>query len=429
MKPELSELRCDQGIKVTVPDLIHFVWIGDSSQLNIDYIDIWQNANTDKTVYLWLDESALACRYFHESIHEYVLGKACGDHLSTEMRIKNDAFGYLFPRLEEGRPFDELVAEFLSGYGIPRNVSVETPLTERLNNRNIIIRDVMEVLTPEFKDFKRYYYYEIILRGNLACASDIARLLILYQHGGVYIDVDTLPYTDNAFNGVNQFLDRKGIDEDDFLCLMKTRAVLKRIAELSSAGGEYFCFNTTGERHIESGLARKDVEDIQRRIDLDMSAFSFDDITPLGRVQVYKNLLALGSLRRFKGVYFNHFMASHPGSKALRIILRVMKRRYKFLEENNVIFAKYNGGGEGLYLSRILTWRTELITKNYCVTPVLTGPGLIVEVLLGLAYQLFDLTGVEPSFVAEFFQDEKYGIALYQHNLYTADGFSSTWRK
>ncbi|MBO2006751.1 hypothetical protein J4732_07605 [Serratia marcescens] len=69
----------------------------------------------------------------------------------------------------------------------------------------------------------KYYYYEIILRCNLASASDIIRLLIIYQYGGTYVDVDTLPYTDNIYHGVNKHIEEEGIVESDsfLLCVFK----------------------------------------------------------------------------------------------------------------------------------------------------------------------------------------------------------------
>ncbi|WP_337060637.1 hypothetical protein [Serratia marcescens] len=64
------------------------------------------------------------------------------------------------------------------------------------------------------------------------------------------------------------------------------------------------------------------------------------------------------------------------------------------------------------------------------MTPVLTGPGLIVEVLLGLAYEVFNIGYlIEPSSIAEYMQNPDFGIAFFQHNIDTPDGAYSTWRK
>lgn len=428
MKCKLSALQHSAKEKIAVPDIMHFVWVGDSRRLNVDYIDIWRKANQSKVIYLWLDESSWLCHSFHESIQAYVFKTTAGNHAQEEISIKNRAFKDMFPKLKEGYPFDRLVIEFLSDYPLHQEAPGCQVLNERFQASGIVIKSISELFTPQFDDFKRFYYYEMILRGNLASASDIVRLLILYLHGGIYIDTDTLPFTDNAFSRLNHFLACENIAQDDALLLMKNQSVLKKLSPSVPADGEHLLGHNNQSSQSNITHDNHKQKEIKRLIDLDMAELTFEKIRPLGEIRVYKNLLALGSLRRLKGIYFNHFMASYPQSKSVRMILRVMKKRYKFLEKNECIFGCCSGGKEGAYLSRLLTWRTELMTKNYCVTSALTGPGLILEVLLGLAYQLLDLEDVDPACVAEFFQNEHYGIALYQHNLDTPEGYASTWR-
>lgn len=427
MKFGLSEIKPSPNKKVAVPDVMHFVWVGDSNQINLKYIDIWAKVNKSKEVYLWLDKNTSLCDLFHESIKKHILSSELESKYDIETRMKNDAFNYIFPKLQEGFVFDALVLEFLSDKNIPYDESATHTLDLCIENKRVKIKNIEDLFIPEFSEFIKYYYYEIILRGNLASASDIVRLLIIYLYGGVYIDVDTLPYTDNAFAELNHFLESEKIVEDDFLLLMKTKYILRELSLLDFPDNEYYDHYkgpTDPERVINKH------QKIQQLLESGSTGFSLDKIIPLGQLSVYKNLLAIGSLRRLKGIYFNNFIASHPGSKAVRIILHTMKKRYRFLEINNCIFDVFKGGKKIDYLSRILTWRTELTNRDYCVTSVLTGPGLIIEVLLGLAYELLDLDDlIDPSTVAEYFQDEKYGIALFQHNLDTPDGLNSSWRK
>ncbi len=239
------------------------------------------------------------------------------------------------------------------------------------------------------------------------------------------MDVDTLPNIDNIFKRLNQFIEKEKIVEDDFLLLFKTKSILKRLSLLNLVDNEYL-------NHYKDkiGTDKNKHKKIQELIELDVAEFSLRNVLPLGKMYVHKNLLAIGSIRRLKGIYFNNFISSHSNSKAVKIILRTMKKRYRFLEKNNCIFDCYKGDKKNNYLSRILTWRTELITKDYCVTSVLSGPGLIIEVLLGLAYVLLDFDhSTEPFSIAEYMQNDKYGIVLFQHNLDTPDGLYSSWRK
>jgi len=314
---------------------------------------------------------------------------------------------------------------FLEGKGITCRTISKPELNPWLQSSGVKAMKIMQLFTHEFKDLFKYYCYEVILRGNLASASDIVRLLIIYMHGGIYIDVDTLPYTDHVFHRVNEYLKENNIVEDDFLRLSKTEAILRKINLL----------DRTSSLNVNCSIFRQGNKTISFQklsglLEADMEVFSLQRIEPLGKIFVHKNFLSLGSLKRLKGIYFNNIICSHSNSKSIRIILRIMRRRYVFLERNNCIFNFHSHNKPISYLSRILSWRSELITRQFCVTPILTGPGLIVEVLLGLAYSIFELnTSTTPASIAEYMQDENLGIAFYQHNLDTPEGMSSAWRK
>ncbi|MDF8319139.1 TcdA/TcdB catalytic glycosyltransferase domain-containing protein [Serratia nevei] len=411
--------------KISAPNILHFVWIGDLNELNTHYIEIWRETNKDKEVFFWHDRNASLCNLLNSSIRDFVNTKGIKDKEKSELKIKNSAFDYIYSKIKEGFSFDELVIEFLLNNEIPHQKQPKAIEESWFATRGLIKKNIAELFCNDFDDFMKYYYYEIILRCNLASASDIIRLLIIYQYGGVYIDVDTLPYTDNIYYNLSNYIKKEGVIENDMFFLFKTACFLNKINSRVTSS-EY-----VGNYNAEAlGVDVVRFEKIKTLIEIDIANFSLDMVLPLGNIYVYKNLLALGSLRRLKGIYFNNFISSHKKSKSVRMILRVMKKRYRFLEKNNCIFNYYVDDGFRCYLTRILTWRTELITKDYCVTSALTGPGLIVEVLLGLAYELFNVEcSTEPSSIAEYMQDTEFGIALFQHNIDTPDGTHSTWRK
>ncbi|BEL89689.1 TcdA/TcdB catalytic glycosyltransferase domain-containing protein [Serratia marcescens] len=409
----------------SVPNILHFVWIGDLNEVNTHYIDIWKKTNKDKQIFFWYDQDSSLCHLLNNAIRDFVSVKKIKNKDKAELKIKNHAFKHIYPKIKAGFSFDELVIEFLTKHKIPYQRPPKAIEDAWFGNRGFIKKSITELFCNDFDDFMKYYYYEIILRHNIASASDIVRLLIIYQYGGTYIDVDTLPYIDNIYHRLNEYIRKEGIAESDSFLLFKTVCFLKKT---NSEG--VLPEAVIGCDENELGLDAVGFEEIKRLIELDLADFSLDMILPLGETYVHKNLLALGSLRRFKGVYFNNFISSHQKSKAVRIILRVMKKRYRFLEKNNCIFDCYIDDGSRCYLTRILPWRNELTTRNYCVTSVLTGPGLIVEVLLGLAYKAFNIGYlIEPSSIAEYMQNPDFGIALFQHTIDTPDGAYSTWRK
>ncbi|MEG3134319.1 TcdA/TcdB catalytic glycosyltransferase domain-containing protein [Rouxiella sp. T17] len=425
MKYRLSEVNLSYEGKVLTPNNLHFVWVGDTSLANTDYIGIWQKTNEDKNVYFWCDGCTSFVHLLHESVHKYIYSHNFSDKTHAEIYLKNKAFNYIFPKMKLGLTFNNLVIEFLEENAIPFEIYATKPINPWAKKSKINIMNIADLFTAEFTDFLKYYYYEIILRGNLASASDIVRLLIIYKHGGTYVDIDTLPSSDSIFKNLNNFVDSEKYEEDDYTLLYKTKKILKKLYLITFSDEEYFNFYK-----VKKGVKRSIHCKVVERINADMDKFSLNKILPLGDIYVHRNLLTIGAIKRLKGIYFNNFISSHSKSKAIKIILRSMKKRYTFLEKNNCIFEHYKGDNERNYLTRILTWRTELITRNYCVTPVLTGPGLIVEVLVSLAYALINHQDLpSPSAVTEYFHNDKFGIASFQHNLDTPEGVKSSWRK
>lgn len=422
MKYKISDMITHQDNKTPVPDLLHFIWIGDSNKLCTQYMEIWKKSNIDKEIIFWYQDDFCFCQYFHAIIMNYVTSLPSVDKISLERVLKNKAFEYIYPNLNRGLRFDDLIFCFFEKNNIPFKPMEKNERGILRLEAGLTIKNIGDLFAGEFSAFRKFYYYEIILRGNLASASDIARLIIIYKYGGTYIDMDTLPCTDNVFKTFNAWKMSTGYDEDDFIKLFKTKKILNKLGLL----------NVTDEEYINNYCHRKETNfygDILNMINCDMSKFTQDDILPLGSLYVHKNLMSIGAVRDLKGIYFNSVISSHPFSKTIKIILLTMKKRYVFLERNDCIFNDYNGGGTCSYLTRILTWRTELITKNYCVTSALTGPGLIVEVLLGLAYELMDpqyLTS--PILISRNMHNEAIGIAFFRHNLYTPEGLCSAWR-
>lgn len=424
MKCKLEDINSDVNIKVRVPDVINFVWIGDVNKVNLNYINIWSQSNVDKEIHLWIDEYSSIFYFFHEKIRRYISSKSGGGKFDLELNIKNNAYHYFSSEFDNQENLKTLVISFLIKIGIVISPIELSHLKEPIFPSYLKINSVHDLFSGHFSDLKRFYYYEVILRGNFASASDIVRLLVLYRHGGVYLDNDTLPETDSLFKELNSFLHKKELLDNDFILSLKTKFILEKL------GLEEVNKKTEDEFNCNSSFLNIKFEQLVMLADKDLLRFSVKKIPPLGKMYVHRNLLALSSIRKLKGVYFNNFLASHPKSKGVSIIIRNLRKRYKFIEKNNCIFGSYKENNEPLYLTRLLTWRTELYTHNYVVTTALTGPGLLVESLLGIAYQILDIgPSLSPLSVASTMQDHKYGIALFQHNLYTPDGFISSWRK
>ena len=221
MKYSLSEIKTSQENKIAVPDIIHFVWVGNTNAINYSYIKIWRKVNKDKLMYLWCDKNTKFIKLLHQSIDEYTFNDI-ESSIATNIKIKNSAFNYIFPKLKEGFAFDDLVITFMIKNEIPFKYVPELSLENACEIKDVVKRDISELFSiDDFSHFAMFYYYEIILRGNLASASDIIRLLVIYVFGGIYIDVDTLPSTNDVFLKFNKYVKEQGLIEDDFMFLYK----------------------------------------------------------------------------------------------------------------------------------------------------------------------------------------------------------------
>jgi len=423
MKYTLSDMIISQDKKIRVPELLHFVWIGDNSKAPIQYMELWRKSNLQKKTILWCENDFHLCQVFHETISDYVNNSPNNDKSKLEIQLKNSAFDYVYPKLSRGLRFDDVIDGFFKKHNIPFQITPPHECNTLMTAENLLIKDIGHLFSGEYGVLKRFYYYEIILRGNLASASDIVRLIVIHLFGGTYIDMDTLPCTDSVFKSLNLWKSQQGYVEEDFIKLFKTKKILNKLGLLNVSDDEYINNYASSENSLFYNK-------ILSKINQDIADFSQSDILPLGTLYVHKNLLSIGAVSELDGIYFNNVISSHPLSKTVHIILRVMKKRYVFLERSDFIFNACKGSEDGSYLSRILSWRTELITKNYCVTSVLTGPGLIVEVLLGLAYELMDAEYLTaPAAIARDMHNEAIGIAFFRHNLHTPEGICSSWMK
>lgn len=411
--------------KVPVPDVINFIWIGDINNLNHNYINLWANTNIDKNINLWCDDSTGKCALLHDAIRQYVQANVIHDQIEAEKNIRNRAFYFIFNKLKEGFLFSDLVIDFLRDNNIPYHKKQGESLFPKFQNANVKYKNISDIFTGRFSAFMKYYYYELMLRGNLASASDIVRLLIIYSYGGIYLDVDVLPDTHSIFKNFNDFMSRENYTESDYISLFKTKSLLNKISLINFE--EYKLLDYSKDiAHLEWLQDDR----VYSLIESDVAGFHIEDILPLGKIYVYNNLLSLGTDKRLKGIYLNCFIASHPKSKVVKIVLRTMAKRYAFLERNNGIFDFYKGKNNYCYLARLLPWRSELITKDYCVTSILTGPGLLIEVLLGLAYSLFKIDDtIAPSYISDLMQNDRLGIAFSHFNLDTPEAMRSTWRQ
>jgi hypothetical protein len=421
-RPE--NLQALAALKKPLPDTLHFIWIGNLQSLDLEYIDIWQRVNADKDINLWHDTDCSYCDLFHKALVLHAKDEAGQDSKQLLFSLKNEAFYHIYPRLDANNTFNTLALEFLQRKGIEpaEQTKVSSPAFAKSLSR-ITLRNIADIFTGKLSHLKKYYYYEIILRGNFACASDIARLIILYHHGGIYLDVDTLPATENHFPKTILILKYQDLYGNEFAMAAIADAVLQKIRNIARI-----------ENSIENSLRKiSNITEAERNalfnsINEEAQHVSLTSIRPLGEVLCYPQFIIQSAVPSLAGVYFSNVIGANRHAKTLSILLRSIKKRYRYLENNNAIFSCAPEHVPPHYLSRLLDYRMESITRSGAITLALTGPGLIVEVLLGLAFHLLKPEeDIPPDFLSLFMQNDRHGIAFFDHTLHTPKGLYSSW--
>ncbi|KNH46166.1 TcdA/TcdB pore-forming domain-containing protein [Pseudomonas lini] len=197
-----------------VPKNLHFVWLGGGvGAIQRDYINIWKRvmAKDGYQLNVWYDSDGLLVHETNRIIVEAAKADVLsGDGLKVttghdladryEERataLKRQMYMHINKATELGQSADQARIDLLvRGYG-QDEVTLRTlrdknaQVMGSLNDEHIRLRDVHEL--QAFSRLSDFYNREMSLRGNLAAASDIVRVLVEQGEGGIYSDVDFLP--------------------------------------------------------------------------------------------------------------------------------------------------------------------------------------------------------------------------------------------
>lgn len=413
----LEEMLRETAIyKVRVPDKLHFVWIGEVSRADLSYLSVWHRFNPDKALFLWTDKSSDYCCLFQHSLKEYSHNHP--DHGSL-YELQNAAFTFIYPRITSGETFNTAASHFLVMNGIPE----QSDKTAHNNNTDqyqgmVTLCDIQTLFTDELLPYRKLYYYELILRGNLAAASDIIRLLILYRIGGVYIDLDTLPDVEKVFRATQRVENTLGMANHELICLAKSAAFLAWFDgnENITASVDFYIRKITH-------LSENDYTKLRESVAFDIMNINIRDIPPLGEVLSYPDLMKIGAVHFLPGIFFNNFLCAAPGSRLIKIILMNIARRYAILRREDTLFASPDTTDQGRILENTDNYRNNNDFFSDAFTLSLTGPGMIVNTLLRLVFRIMPLgSQVPPERLAERLQDQMFGLTQKDQTLDTPMG-------
>jgi insecticidal toxin len=227
---ETFEARLQNSITYTkvaavpVPKNLHFVWLGGGiGTIQRDYVNLWRQVLRGKgyKINLWYDSDSLLAWQTNKLIVEAAKADAMlqGGNASTSeselsglyeeraIALKQQMFMHINAAVAQGLSADDARVDLLTrAYG--QDAAKLDSLIEQ-NRRGLLelagedlqLRDLHDVSEP--MTLQAIYDREMRLRGNLAAASDVVRVEVLYREGGSYADVDNLPPLMKTLGGVD----------------------------------------------------------------------------------------------------------------------------------------------------------------------------------------------------------------------------------
>lgn len=393
-----------------VPKILHFVWLGRITKEQLSYINVWIKSNEDYQVILWEDRQSLAFTHYHR-----ILSQISNGEVKNLINLQNEGFKYADNTKSKHSALKFLLKNKLIK---KRQFSkLKKTCRNKINNKikKLERRDVSDLFSGrDIDEYHRFYLYELCLRGNFACASDILRLLIIYRFGGIYIDIDTLPDLDGVFKKTNLMLG----SENRRLSyqLLKSSFFLRKNAELKK------------EKHFGVKRNKKFRARLYYLLGKDFELFKKNRNIGIGELKVYENFFSLGATKLNDGSIYNNIICSHKKSKCISILLRQVRKNYKIIECKHI-----NLHGEvnfnNIYDDRFENYRFEKISRSTPATFYLSGPLMVGGVLLAILYKILKIEGSQcPLDFTKELQRKEFGFFFKGQTINTPMGNTSWWR-
>ncbi|GLQ75925.1 hypothetical protein GCM10007932_52880 [Vibrio penaeicida] len=413
----IQSIKINEGIdfkKSQSDKILHFVWLGIPSEAIDIYLRVWKHHYPSYRIILWYDSEFILSGVYREQLN-------LKDRLKEKVKVlleRQDSLYEEFLSIKGENPLEEL----LESHDI-KEFDRNNEICKIKNNYSFVdVRDIREERVLYSNEVEKCYTKEVILRANLACASDILRLCILKKFGGVYLDVDTLPCLDHIFK-----VAKNSLPHDVFYC--------KEIEEYkSSLYLEKFSKKQKEENSVLAkhgcNLERFSHEHI-KLLQQDIREHNIEDIVEKP-FMMHEKFLMLGVDKVEKNAFYNNVIVAKKESRTLSILIIEILKRYREIENKNYdnyeTAKKYNEIYNKGYLGRLVGYRLDGLVDIPNTTISLTGPNVILEVLLGLAYKVLKLSKQhDPIKVAAILQSEKYGIVCGNLITHTNEQSKSSW--
>lgn len=408
---------------VTTVNNYFFIWIGTLSANSIDYIDIWRgNINDSDRIDVYYDSQFLLFNHYTTIFKIiYNINKSTSSY--EILKSQDDIYVTMTRLLSLGFSFDDaLLAIIKNSNKIYCNLKIQLKLARlkiHILKRTYNFVDISRIEDVFYSKFlQEMYYKELLLRGNAASAVDILRLCLLYKYGGIYVDVDTLPSLVPVYGDIDSTKFNPHI-----VNIVRSEYYLRRWREIKKLNRNKSIKLSPFENYLQK-IDCKCIQKIKNKV----CGATLDELSiPCPTVKVHRDLILLASFERYDE-FNNNILAAYKKSKLIRIILKEISRRYKYIIKNSFDEADKFKNVSNEYLSRLSNYRYDTFDNKDNVTLFLTGPTLILEVVIGCAYEILKLPKyVSPLAISYTLGINCVSVAFCEHTNYTPEHVSSSW--
>lgn len=409
-----------------VPEKIHFVWIGGAITPTVmNYVNVWARINPSYEINIWYDSNLLCLKKLSD-----IFGQMAGERYSKEedrdnwadamFRLRQRFTDFVLKRHPDFEDMTQVINEFLVSIG--KNVVLQDDMiwSGPVTPRNVKINDLHVEGILEHELYKTYMK-EAIQTQNFAALSDIARLLVLKNQGGIYIDVDMLPQINP------ELISRFGAHDIDIQrpLIQAVMSVMGYIPNYRTAELEACADGASMLQAVRVMRGNKPV------------------MMELG--DIFCHQMAFRVFCQDRGL-INQMVAAHPESMMINILLRQIGQNYSTMESNfgpppftgrslqdvtrerDTICSRIQMGRVFDFLARCVGYYKTGLIRDYRSTLAITGPTIYSSVI-------FDVTKFEsgPCSQTENKVDtssEEYRcfeIPFSKLTVYTEEELRSSW--
>jgi hypothetical protein len=256
----------------------------------------------------------------------------------------------------------------------------------------------------------KIYNFEIFYRTNLAAASDVIRLLVLSEFGGIYIDIDTLPKINIDFPHTDRYLTDNNLHDqhNEKIEAMKNTMTFEKFWEIEHKERKMFESNDCFDSSALFNAMKKDLRNTGNN-----SIFC-----SLKEIRIPFDIPLLSRHKKKNNVFFSNVIVANSNSAAIDLSLKIINENYRkifLLVESNI------------QNDFIFNYALDGYKNNSRLTLNISGPGVLLRAIFLTIIDTLELPQDIPESALLGFLNTH--LSFTEQTMETESGLASSWMK